>query len=222
MLFLGASTTLVTCFAFGCGQRSTRSPPSATASSCTVTDAPRPPGAPCSAAVLAAVVPDLYDDSTGATCKQQTQLYGAPAFPSEPSGRELVEAFGTRRELVFCGGDAALAALGWTQKSIRLSYAPGEREVITRCPGSEPRMSIELGSIGVESVGSETLISPADFEANLKSPYLVRVFSANLGTKCNLQLTAWARGGEAEACLSLRGKQGELLYASFRTRCGDF
>jgi hypothetical protein len=132
-----------------------------------------------------------------------------------------VAAFGSHRDLVFCGGDAVLEALGWPREAttMHLRYEPGQREIVTQCPGTDPRMTIDSGAVWIDVPGSKTVTSVAKLDADLRLPQVVRVYGDAFSVRCDLQMTAWVEGDVAEVCLSLQGEKGDLAYASFRTRC---
>ena len=162
-----------------------------------------------------------FDNWSQLPCKRETQSFGGPPSPSQPSGLELVAAFGRDRELVYCGGDAALNALGWTSepRRVRMTYEPGEREIITHCPETDPKLAIDAGTVRLAIGGAEAVVSVAYLHANLRSPQVVHLYGDDFSARCDLQLTAWVQDGMAEACFSVSGPKGQPLYASFRSRC---
>ncbi|MGC4066632.1 MAG: hypothetical protein QM784_18750 [Polyangiaceae bacterium] len=162
-----------------------------------------------------------FDTWSQTPCKRETNSFGAPASPAEPSGRELVARFGSHRDLLFCGGDAVLEALGWPRgaTTMHLRYEPGPREIITQCQGSDPRMSIDSGAVWIDVPGAGTISTAAELDADLRKPEVVRLYGDGFSKRCDLQMTAWVVGDVAEVCLSLQGERGDLAYASFRTRC---
>lgn len=152
-------------------------------------------------------------------CKEDTYRVGDEP-DEQPSGRELLEAYGQTKSLRFCGGREVLAKLGWTERQqLRVRFQPGEHVVYRRCAYASPRVVLEFGTATLEAQGSQPLTSQADLEAQLDTPRSALVLAADFRSQCGLQLALSTANNRIEACLSAQVAPGQLRYASFRADC---
>jgi hypothetical protein len=135
-----------------------------------------------------------------------------------------VSLFGRQRELTFCGGDALVAELGWPRlvagsSRARWRYAAGQYVVYGGCAKANEVVTLEGGQL-IVAVGAEEFITSGELQFRSSDPQLVHAAAAAVPGLCNVHVVAAATPDAVELCLSTyRGAPGDVLYASFRSRC---
>lgn len=209
-----------------CAQHPTTSAQHSEASrECGTRDPPRPPSSPCQGFADSNPAAVSFDGSAFgvAECQRESFAITDRAPNGHVPASELGALLREDRDLVYCGGDEWVSALGWSKLQrgttpAQLRFTPGDVVAYMQCRSGERRAHLEDGWLRLK-VGSREVSASAELSADERYPQRTTTFGEASSTACGLQIFVRTSADQAEACLSARDAQGNIVYAAFRSRC---